>query len=73
MGSGGGRRPVRPAPYDRSDRYSYGARGDGGGGGYDSYSAPRERFGGPGGGRGGRFRGESILAKIQVIHSCIIY
>lgn len=56
-GGGGGRRPMRPAPYDRSDRYN-GPRG-GGGGGYDDYPSSRDRFGGPGG--GGRYRGNKSM------------
>lgn len=56
MSSGGppGRRPMRPAPYDRSDRYG-GPRGSG----YDPYSSPRDRFIG---GSGGRFRGQQLIS-----------
>lgn len=40
------RRPMRPAPYDRPDRYA-GPRGGGGSAiaaGYDSYASPRDRY-----------------------------
>lgn len=57
-GMGGGRRPMRPAPYDRSDRFNgpRGGAGGGGGAGYDDFPAPRDRFAssGSGGGRYGR-------------------
>lgn len=51
-------RPMRPAPYERPDRY--GGYGGPRGGSYpDPYAAPRDRFSGGGGsmGGGGRFKG----------------
>ena len=66
----GGRssRPMRPAPYERPDRY--GPRES-----YDSHPAPRERFsdrfgsgGGGGGMGGGRFKGErAVLINFYVL------
>ena len=58
-----GRRPMRPGPYERPDRYGGGGGGYGGGGrggGYDPYSGGpnRDRYGG--GPPAGRFKGEYI-------------
>ena len=61
-GGGGGppgrSRPMRPAPYERPERYGGGQRGSG----YDPYASPRERFSADrfGGDRfgGDRFGGE---------------
>lgn len=60
-GPPGRNRPMRPAPYERPDRYG-GPRV----GSYDSYPPQRERFSGErfgngvggGGGGAGRFKGE---------------
>lgn len=62
-------RPMRPAPYERPDRHGGGGYGGGmRGSGYDSYSAPKDRFGGGGGasGPGGRFRGMSYYSVYQL-------
>jgi len=62
-GPPGRSRPMRPAPYERPERF-------GGSRGQDSYFPPRERYGGGGssgghGAGGGRFRGKvSYLLKV---------